>query len=188
MRNDHALGRTTDAPPAGTGLVPSSPAAAGSFALVRVPDLPRFSGPANHVVAAARFSAPLLVLGAYYTLAIHGVLSLSALAVAGGVGMIGMLSAHATLLVRRRRLLGTARALRDYAERAVGNDHELYLRAAQAVTLLERDTIVSDPSLATDVEQGIGYTRELLLGVRSGRKEQHGEAQARRAPRGAWSL
>lgn len=170
-------------------LLPSSSAAAGSFALVRLPELPRFSGPANHVVAAARFSAPLLVLGSYYTLAIHGVLSLAALAVAGGLGLFGMVSAHATLLVRRRRLLGAARALRSYAERAVGGDHELYQRAERAIALLEQDTLALDPTLTTDVEQGIGYTRELLLGVRGTRKERcGGEAQARRAAGGARPL
>lgn len=208
MRNDPALGQPTDAP-AHASCVPSSSAAAGSLALVRLPELPRFAGPTNHVVGAARFSAPLLVLGAYYTLAIHGLLSVPSLVLAGSVGLVGMLSAHATLLARRRKLLGAARALRDYAERSVGRDHELYRRASQAVHQLERDTLISDPSLATDVEQGIGYTRELLLGVRSvpgrsvpersvgGRSggraqgdeaQRSGEAAARRAARGAWSL
>lgn len=190
MRSDLALGRSTDEP-AAPCLVPSTPAAAGSLALVRLPELPRFAGPAHHVLGAARFSAPLLVLGAYYSLAIHGMLSVPALLVAGAVGLVGMASAHATLLVRRRKLLGVARALEAYAERTVGPDHELCRRAALAVRQLERDTLFSDPSLATDVEQGIGYTRELLLGVRSRRQaqgdeaERSGEAEARRAPRGA---
>lgn len=152
--------------------------------MLALPELPRFSGPGNHVLAAARWAAPLLVLGGYYTLAVHGVLGLASLVVGGTVGGTAVLVAHATLVSRRRRLLKTARKLREYAERTVGEEHELFLRATWAVTQLEKDhASACDPSLTTDVEQGIGYTRELLLGVKDGR-----ETPARHAPRGAWPL
>ncbi len=189
MKTHPALGRTTDE--RALLALPSSSAAAGSVSLVSLPELPHFAGPTNQLVGATRLSAPLLVLGAYYSLAMHGLLSVPALVIAGSVGLVGMLSAHATLLSRRRRLLRTARALRAYAERTVGPKHELTERATHAVELLERDRAGSDPALTTDVEQGIGYTRELLLGSLRGVNERPGrggEAQARRAAGGAGPL
>lgn len=171
---DPPLGQPTDERALPARLVPSSSAAAGSFRLRSLPDLPHFAGPASRLLGDARFAVPLLVLGSYYTLAIHGVLSVPALVIASGVGLAGVLTAHATLLGRRKRLLRVARAMREYAELTVGEQHELYRRATKAITQLEQDPSVTDLTLATDVEQGIGYTRELLLCLKDGETQPRG--------------
>lgn len=164
--------------------LPSSSAAALSRLPEALPDLPRFRGPGNLWLGAARWASPLLVLGGFYTLAIHGFLSLPALFLGGAVGCAAVLSSHATLLSRRRRLLRVARRLAEYAEQSLGNEHELYQRAQAAVEQLSSDNAsAADPFLTTDVEQGIGYTRELLLGVKDERATPPG-----RAAGGAWPL
>ena len=168
MSTQAALGHPSDA--SSPCFLPSSSAAALSRLPEALPDLPRFRGPGNLWLGAARWAAPLLVLGGFYSLAIHGFLTVPALLFGGLAGGAAMVSSHATLLSRRRRLLRVAKRLTEYAEGAVGCEHELYRRARGAVEQLSRDgTAAADPFLTTDVEQGIGYTRELLLEVKDER-------------------
>lgn len=118
---------------------------------------PQFRGPTFAWLIGARWGVPLAALGVGYALALQG--HPGFLFLSGILSAVTMAGCEFSLQRRRKALRSAARALCQYANSRVGPDHELTSRAEQAALTAKT---IEDSATATQLEEGLLYTWELL--------------------------
>ncbi len=118
---------------------------------------PDFRGPTYGWVAGARWAVPLSSLGVGYALALQG--HPTVLFIAGLISGAWVAGCELSLSRRRAAVQKSAEALYRYARSRLGEEHELTIRAKTAA---EKARGISDGQTATQLEEGLAYTWELL--------------------------
>ncbi len=118
---------------------------------------PDFRGPTYGWVAGARWAVPMATLGVGYALALQG--HPTVLFVAGLVSGAWVAACELSLSRRRLAVQRSAEALYRYARSRLGEEHELTVRAKTAAQKAET---IKDGQMATQLEEGLSYTWELL--------------------------